>query len=511
MHRPAPRASQSLWQATTTVAQFPPLDQDLTADVCIVGGGIAGLTTAYLLADAGARVVVLERVQVGAGETGRTTAHLSNALDHLYHEVEQDVGADGIRLAAASHGAAVDLIEGISGREGIACDFERVNGYLFAPPDGDVTVLDRELAAARRAGLDGVVLAPRAPLAKFDTGPCLVFPRQGQCHPLKYLNGLARAIVTRGGRIYGGTQVTRVSGGSTGRVATSAGRGVTARSIVVATNSPIHDNLQVHLKQSPYRTYAIAAKVTRADVPPGLYWDTADPFHYVRLGTGRTSDERYLVVGGEDHRAGERDDGEKRFDALEEWARERFPVGTVAFRWSGQVMESADGVGLIGRDRLDAANVYFSTGDSGQGMTHGTIAAMLIRDLIMGRDSPWTRLYDPTRFPIATSEFFEDGREVLWHYAEWFTGGDVDTFDAIEREDGAVMRQGPIKIAAYRNADGSLSQCSAICPHMGCIVQWNSTEQTWNCPCHGSQFDRHGNVTNGPARHSLSPVTTPRR
>ena len=239
--------------------------------------------------------------------------------------------------------------------------------------------------------------------------------------------------------------------------------------------------------------------------PPALYGDTADPFHYVRLQTMPTRRD-LLIVGGEDHRAGDEDDGDRRFDALEAWTRERFEIGDVTYRWSGQVMEAADGIGLIGHDRLDQPNMYVATGDSGQGMTHGTIAGMLLADLIAGRNNAWRELYDPTRFPLRSTAFYRESLAVLRHYADWFTGGNVGGADAIHSADGAIVRKGIAKLAVSRDRNGALSECSAVCPHMGCIVSWNSTEQTWNCPCHGSRFDANGTVVNGPATTPLVPV-----
>jgi glycine/D-amino acid oxidase-like deaminating enzyme/nitrite reductase/ring-hydroxylating ferredoxin subunit len=498
-------ATSSTWMETAEIPRFPRLTADLTTDVCVVGGGIAGVTTAYLLACEGARVALVEAGDVGSGETARTTAHLSNALDHLYCDVEDSIGVAGARSAAHSHSFAIDLIERLVDRERIACDFERLDGYLFEPPGGSGSDLRRELEAAHRAGLGGVSLLSRAPLPRFDTGPCLRFPRQAQFHPLKYLAGLVRAFAIRGGRIYCHSRVNRVEGGSPVVVTTADGCRVTARQAVIATNSPIHEYPLIHLKQSPYRTYVIGADLPCRSVTRALYWDTADPFHYVRLCRGRNASGDLLLVGGEDHRAGEEDDGTDRFDALEDWACRRFPIRSIVHRWSGQVMESSDGVGLIGRDRLDQPNVFYATGDSGQGMTHGTIAGVLITDLLCRRDNAWSSLYDPGRLPV-TWDFLQENLEVLWHYAEWVTGGDVGGVDAVARGEGAIVRRGLVKVAVSRDRDGTVSEMSAVCPHLGCIVSWNSSEERWNCPCHGSQFDCRGRVLAGPATADMRPL-----
>jgi glycine/D-amino acid oxidase-like deaminating enzyme/nitrite reductase/ring-hydroxylating ferredoxin subunit len=440
---------------------------------------------------------------VGGGETGNTTAHLSWALDDRFDRLERLFGSDRARLAAESHMAAIDLFDQICADENIDCGFSRLDGYLFVPRGFPPDPLEDELRACQRIGLTDVEMIARAPLRTFDTGPCLRFPSQAQFHPLQFLAGLAAALARNGGRLYSGTHVCKVEGGRQVVVQTTRGAIVRASAAVVATNSPIHDNVVIHLKQGPYRTYVIALEVDRGAVSPGLYWDTPDPYHYVRL--AEANGEELLLVGGEDHRTGEVDDGEERFASLEDWSRDRFPCGEIVYQWSGQVMEPADSLAYIGRDRFDEPNVYLATGDSGHGMTHGAIAGMIIRDLLHGRRNPWSRLYDATRFPFQTSELLQEGLDNVWHYGEWLTSGDVGTLDAIEPGEGAVIRRGVSKFAIYRDRAGRLHERSAVCPHLGCIVQWNSTESIWNCPCHGSRFDPYGRPLNGPARNGLTP------
>ena len=264
-------------------------------------------------------------------------------------------------------------------------------------------MLEREFAAAERAGLTASMAARDR--WRLRDGPCLRFPRQAQFHPLDYLSGLARAIERDGGRIFTGTHAASIEGGTPARV---IGRRpmVTADAVVVATNTPVNDRVAIHTKQAPYLTYVIGARVPRGSVARGLYWDTLDPYHYVRLQAlpaeggadepqGSPGDD-VLIVGGEDHKTGQADDQPERYGRLEAWARERFPMMQgVEFRWSGQVMETIDGLAFIGRNPLDEPNVFIATGDSGMGMTHGTIAGLLLTDLILGRENPWATLYHP--------------------------------------------------------------------------------------------------------------------
>ncbi|HYJ32780.1 MAG TPA: FAD-dependent oxidoreductase [Candidatus Binatia bacterium] len=502
-------ATRSVWMDVPPLPARPPLTRDLRADVCIVGSGIAGLTTAYLLAREGLRVAVLDDGATAGGETSRTTAHLTNVIDDRYHWIEQVHGPEGARLAAESHTAAIDTIESIAEGERIACDLLRLDAYLFAAPGDPRDELERELEAARRAGVSGVAWADRAPLDAFETGPCLRFPNQAQFHPLRYLQGVADAIERSGGRIHGGTRVTAVHHGPPPRVETADGVTVQADAVVVATNSPVHELIGVHPKQAAYRTYVVAARVPAGSVTRALYYDTEDPYHYVRLQPESQGGPDLLLVGGEDHKTGQADDADERWAALEAWTRERFPQAReFVARWSGQVMETMDGVAFIGPDK-SGSRVFIATGDSGMGMTHSTIAGLLLRDLIAGRENAWARLYDPGRVSLrAAGELAKENLNFVSKYADYVTGGDVGSADEIPPGEGAVLRRGLTKVAAYRDPSGTLHEMSAVCTHLGCVVRWNSAEKSWDCPCHGSRFDSRGRVVNGPATRDLAEKDT---
>ncbi|MFN2386272.1 MAG: FAD-dependent oxidoreductase [Thermoanaerobaculia bacterium] len=499
----------SVWMATAEVPAGRPLSRDERADVCVIGAGISGLTTAYLLGREGRSVVVIDDGPLAGGETCRTTAHLTNVIDDRYRWLEQVHGEEGARLAAESHTAAIDRIEAIALEEAIACDFARVDGYLFNPREEKQEDLPEELEAARRAGLSGVELLPQVPWDFFDTGPCLRFRNQGQFHPLLYLSGVARAIELRGGKIYTGTHASEIAGGSPAQVATSQGPAITADAVVVATNSPVSTRVAIHTKQAPYRTYVIGARVPAGSIPAALYWDTPDPYHYIRLQRGSRPGEEILIVGGEDHKTAHEENPSQRHENLERWTRERFPmVQGVDFRWSGQVLETVDGVAFIGKSPgAGEKSVYVATGDSGMGMTHGTIAGILLTDLILGRDNPWVKLYDPSRVSLrAAGEFARENLDVATHFASYVSPGDAADVAEIPPGSGAVVRRGLKKIAAYRDPSGALHELSAVCTHVGCIVRWNSMEKSWDCPCHGSRFDPAGRVLNGPAISPLGPA-----
>ncbi len=496
--------------------------ENIRVDVCIVGAGISGLTTAYTLARNGKKVAVIDDGLVGRGMTGRTTAHIVNALDDRYYEIEKLHGEDGSRMAAESHTAAIDKVEEIVRSEGIDCEFERLDGYLFEPPNEPVDNLRQEFDACTRAGLN-VDWVGRAPIEAFNTGPAIRFRKQAMFHPLHYLRGLAAAIERDGGKIYTGTRVVDVQESENGVAKTQDGHTIHADYFVVATNTPTNDRYVIHTKQAPYTTYVIGLRVPKGSVTRALFWDTAQragdedkpvgmiPYHYVRLANADGDDaHEILVVGGEDHKTGQADDFEQRYDRLEDWTRVRWPeTGEVVFRWSGQVMEPEDMMGFIGRNPSDKDNVFIATGDSGNGMTHGTIAGILIPDLIMGRANRWEKLYDPSRliFSRAIGDFLKENINVATQYRDYVTGGDVKSVDEIEPGHGAVLRRGLRKVACFRDDSGTLHEMTAVCPHMKCIVHWNRNEKTWDCPCHGSRFDAMGHVLNGPSIADLAPIS----
>ncbi len=501
-----------------TPAPLRPLMEDVSADVAIVGAGIAGLSVAYELARRGRGVVIVDDGPIGGGETGRTTAHLVTALDRRYYSIERMHGAERAALAAESHAAAVDRIEEIVQTERIHCDFQRLSGYLYVPESlrsKEAELIERERSAALRAGV-ACAVREHTPSISCEPGPCLEFLRQGQFHPLSYLEGLAEAITRRGGRIFTGTHAEQIEGGKNARVVCAGGRTVVARAVVVATNTPVNDRIALHTKQIGHRTYVLGMGMPTDTMPPALFWDgfwddPDDPYHYVRLATHRISGRTLLIVGGEDHKTGRADDGRTRYDLLESWARVRFPMATsVEFRWSGQVIEPLDELAFIGRNPGHEENVFVVTGDSGNGMTHALIAGMMLPDLIDGQDHRWKALYSPSRLPIgAPGTAVMETAEMVSEYRDWLVPHDGRPVEELGAGEGTVVRHRGKLLAVFKRMDGSLRWHSAVCPHLLGVVRWNAAEHSWDCPCHGSRFDCDGRVINGPANRDLAPAAEP--
>jgi glycine/D-amino acid oxidase-like deaminating enzyme/nitrite reductase/ring-hydroxylating ferredoxin subunit len=497
--------STSVWFATAGMPAFAKLPSSAETDVCVVGGGIAGLTTAYLLALEGKKVVLLEANELAFGESGRTTAQFAPP-DDLYCEIERTFGADGARQVAQSFQAATELAESIVRGENLDCEFERLDGYLYCLPGQDVSYIQREFAAAGKAGVDVELLA-RVPGLAFDTGPCVRYGGLAQFHPVKYLAGVALACQRYGVQIFCNTRALEIRDKAEGLSVKTEHGDVAAKSIVVATNTPFNDRVVMHTKQSGYRTYVIGIEVPRGSVPRILLWDTGDPYYYVRLGASEPgSPTDLLIVGGADHKVGQDSHPEHRYSEIEQWVREKFPsAGAIRHRWSGQVMEPADGVAYFGRNPLDNENVYLITGDSGNGMTHCTAGAIAVMDMIMERANPWAKLYDPSRKAMhGLSDFVKEQANTLAQYKDLLTGGDVQEVAHIKPSEGAVVRQGASKLAVYRDDSSGLHVRSAICTHLGCVVAWNSAEKSWDCPCHSSRFGVDGEVLHGPAGAPLA-------
>jgi glycine/D-amino acid oxidase-like deaminating enzyme/nitrite reductase/ring-hydroxylating ferredoxin subunit len=508
-----PNYTNSVWSEATPAPPYAPLAGNISVDVAVVGGGITGITAALLLARAGRRVAVIEARRIGKGETGKTTAHLTEALDVPYHSLVSRFGLDGARLAAAGQRAAIERIASLADEYAIACDFNRVPGYAFAETHAERAALEREGAAARRLGVIAT-LVDRAPLP-FPIAGALRFDNQAMMHPRLYLQGLERAFVTMGGMVFEDTQVVAIDEGEPCRVISDRGV-VTARDVLVAAHVPIVNRFLLHAKLAAYRSYVVGIDVGGdAGVGDGLYWDLAEPYHYIRPQT--IGGRRYLLIGGEDHKVGETDDTAAPFERLEAYVRVRFgrDVAATDYRWSGQIVVSADGLPYVGRNSL-SRHVYVATGYAGNGITQGTLAATVIADEIGGVDNPFSKLLDATRIkPLAMagavlSENIDYPKHMLTDRLPGFGADDgAAALAAIPPGEGRVLTLAGERLAVYRNGNGQLGALSPTCTHLGCLVHWNTTEKSWDCPCHGSRFDPHGRVLNGPAVNALQAKAIP--
>jgi glycine/D-amino acid oxidase-like deaminating enzyme/nitrite reductase/ring-hydroxylating ferredoxin subunit len=508
----------SYWTDSVKPIEFEKLKKNLVTDVVIIGGGIAGLSVAYNLCMQGKKVVLVEDGFMGSGETGRTTAHLVTALDDRYYELERIYGEDNVKLIAQSHAQAINFVEQTVQKENIDCDFTRLDGYLFLHPNDEPESLDKEFEAAKKAGLSVEKVSAMPGID--DSSPAILFREQATFHPLKYLQGLCNAIIQKGGLLFTKTHAKEIDENG---IVSEDGFKVSANFIVVATNSPVNNKTRMHLKQYAYRTYVIGAMVRKGTLPNVLWWDTGDseenenipPYHYVRL---QPYNELYdlLICGGEDHPTGEPNPivEENRYSRLVTWARRRFNFSEIIYRWSGQVLEPMDGLAFIGHNPMSKDNIYIATGDSGNGMTHGTIAGMLLTDMILGKENPWEKIYNPSRFKLlkAGGTFFKEIGSMLVEYYRTKPRGEGAPLSSLQPGGkGEIVELDGDKYGAYVDDSNKLHLVGAECMHLGCIVKWNNDEKTWDCPCHGSRYTSEGKVINGPANKDLPHYVQPDR
>lgn len=497
------------WLASAHLPHFPALASDLNVHVAIVGGGITGLTAAYLLKRAGITVALIERERCATIDTGHTTAHLTSVTDLGLHTMRERFGDTTARAVWDAGGAAIDQIVTTIRAEDIECDFRWVPGYLHVPfRAADAAkhreTIEREAVAARELGIRAEWVE-RTP--NFET-PGLRFAHQAEFHPLKYLTALAAQIPGDGSHIFEHTASDEIEAEP---LAVKVGEHrIRCRHVILATHNPLTGkagtmkSMLFQTKLALYTSYALGAKLPAGTIPEACFWDTADPYGYLRV--ERRGNYDYAIYGGEDHKTGQADATIDRYARLEEAFRAFAPDVRVDHRWSGQVITTDDGLPFIGEfvDRQ-----FIATGYAGNGMTFGTLGGMMAADHVLHRKNPWTELLDPKRTKVlgGTWNYLRENKDYPYFLLrDWLGGTEGDSLDAVGRNQGKVLSLAGRKVAAHRDADGKLSLCSPVCTHLQCIVDWNDAEQTWDCPCHGSRFKPTGEVISGPAESPLEKI-----
>lgn len=497
-----PGTMESYWIESTPATAHPPLTADLEVDVAVVGGGIAGVCTAWELAARGRSVAVLEADRILTGVTGYTTAKLSAQHTLIYATISRSFGKDAARLYAQSQQAAVERAAALSEELGIDCDLERVPAFTYVESGAGVQQVTDEVEAARAAGLD----------ASFVTDTGLPFPvagairveNQAQFHPRKFLLALADDLNRRGGTILERTRAVGLQEGTPCRVTTEQGHTVVARDVVVATHYPVFDRALLFGRLSSRRELVVAGPLAADRDPGGMYITPEENTRSVRTAPYRDG-QRLLIVTGEHFTPGTADVAE-RFDRLLGWTRDRFPDVEIAYRWAAQDNSTTDGVPFVGPFHPGAKHVHVATGFGGWGMSNGIMAGQLLAAAITGDAQPWAGLYDPRRFhPLREAgPMLNLQATVARHFlGDRLRSSHVDSLDDIEAGSGAVIRRGGEQCAVYRDESGALQALSARCTHLGCIVHFNDAERAWECPCHGSRFAVDGSVLQGPANKPL--------
>jgi glycine/D-amino acid oxidase-like deaminating enzyme/nitrite reductase/ring-hydroxylating ferredoxin subunit len=495
----------SYWIASTQAARsYEPLRESTSATIAVVGGGITGLTTALLLKRAGIETVVLEADRLATGVTGHTTGKLTAGQGVRYSEVESRQGEETARIYADAQSAALDLVVALVDELGVDCDLERVSDYVFAESPEDVEVLERELEASKRAGITRVLERGRGkPLA--TALAALRLPDQAQLHARKYALGLAQVVHGDQCRVYEGTRVLGVETGRPNRLTTESGE-VEADYVVIATSAPITPDGLFFARAHPWQHYAVAAPVD-ADALDGSWINASTPNRSLRT-TPLDSRQRLLIVVGESHKVGQAESTADHYAALVSFLNRVVPDAEVQYRWSAHEQFSVDGLPYIGRVGAPDSTLHVATGFGAWGLLNGTVAGLVIRDSILDRSNAWSEIFDPNRSTLvsAPTSLIRENLQV----AKELIGGKLrsrpDGLDSVEAGSGSVVELDGEKTAVHRDDEGVVKAVSAVCTHMGCIVEWNDAERTWDCPCHGSRFDTAGQVLAGPATQPLEQI-----
>ncbi|MBS1868347.1 MAG: FAD-dependent oxidoreductase [Actinobacteria bacterium] len=500
---PAARRA-SVWVDTAPdPSPHPRLEGDVRADVAVLGGGIVGITTALLLAEAGASVVLLEAGRLAGGTSGNTTAKVTSQHGLIYNALRSRHGAETARRYGDANESALAWIAARVARDGIDCDFRRQPAYAYVTSAERRTAVEREVEAARAAGLPAT-LVEETPLP-FAVAAAVRFEHQAELHPRKYLLALAeRLAALPGARVFERSHAVEVGAHEGRQVAKAPGGRVLAERVVLATHYPFLDRSLAFARLRPERSYAIACRIAGAP-PAGMHISGESPTRSIRavpLGDG----EELLLVGGEGHVTGTERDTELRYERLEAFAREHWDVREVAYRWSAQDPVTLDGLPYVGRLLPHSDRVLTATGFAKWGMANGTAAALLLADLCLGRPAAWAGLFDPWRLTLRQSlpRFATENAQVADHLVgDRLRRPSRRPLEHLRPGEGAIVEHEGERVAAARDDDGTLHALSARCTHLGCLVAWNAAERSWDCPCHGSRFATDGTVLEGPAVHRL--------
>src|SRR4051812_8770925 len=493
----------SLWVDTAPESDYPVLKPGIRVDIAVLGGGIAGLTTALLLKREGAKVAVVEAGRVGGGGTADTTAEGSSLHGTQYQAIESSFGEGGARADARANEKALERIAGWIEELSIDCDFRRKPAFTYTEDPEETWKIEDEVAAAARAGLRASLTTETD--LPWPVAAAIRVEDQAEYHPRRYLLRLAEEIPGAGSHVFERSRALAVAGGKEHvRISTTRGE-LTADQVVVATHFPFLDRGGYFARMHPERSYGLGLYLKPGAEPPqGMYLSTESPAHTVR--SHPTSDGEMVITGGESHKTGQGGDTAERVARLERWARERFDVRSIEYRWSTQDNMPVDGVPFIGRLAPFQKRLWVATGFMKWGLTNGTAAGMILTDLINERPNPWAELFDSTRFkPLASAkELVKENANVGVHFVgDHLSRPDVHSVGSIAPGEGGIVRRGASKVAAYRDEDGTLHGVSAVCAHLGCPVKFNQAERPCDCPCRGWRFDVSGRVLQGPAVKDL--------
>jgi glycine/D-amino acid oxidase-like deaminating enzyme/nitrite reductase/ring-hydroxylating ferredoxin subunit len=495
----------SVWQGTMPFQNISKADgANQSYDVIIIGAGITGLSLGLSLQEAGKCCLILEARNIGFGTTSGTTAHLNTVLDTTYPDIISKFGEENAKLVAKGAAEAINIIKTNVDRNSILCDFEYRDGFLFAENEEEEKTLNSIYESLAKVDIDAS-FTDRIPVTVPFT-KAITFPGQAQFHPVHYLLALTEAFQEKGGTILEQSRVDRIETSGDGLEVFAGSQKYSTNYAVYATHIPPGINL-LHFRCAPYRTYVLGMELEDESLyPEGLAYDLQDPYHYFR--TAYLDNRKVLLVGGNDHKTGHSE--AYPFTDLEAYARKYYNIKSIPYKWSAQYYEPTDGLPYIGHLPGAAKNIFVATGYSGNGMIFGTLASRIITDLILKGESPYASLFSPARIkPVAAfKNFVMENADVVKHFiADRISVEELPELSELSKEEGRVVKYQERKIAIYKDEYGILKALHPVCPHAGCIVQWNGEEKSWDCPCHGARYDVDGKILNGPSTTDLKQIT----
>ena len=485
------------WIATAPDISFPRLSGDMEVDVAIIGGGIVGTTAASLLKAEGLKVTLIEARKVGQEVTGKSTAKITSQHNLIYTRLRKRYGVDGARTYAEANEAGVRLLLSLGAQHGIDGDIEQLPAYTYTLLDEHVGEIEREVEVAREVGLPASLTSDAG--LPFPVRAAMRWEDQAQFHPVKYVAGLARTIPGDGCHVFEGT---RALDWSPDRVETEAGS-VKARHVIMATHLPLGQVGMFYAENYPHSHPVIAGRAEPGRVPHGMFINVEQPRHSLRTHRSRAGDT-YLVLTGPAFRGGHVDDERRSFAEIERFARDQFGV-RAEYRWSNEDYTPMDGTPFVGWSSSLAHSYLVATGFDAWGISNGAAAALMLRDIIVGRDNPWLGLFDASRLDLlrGAGRFVKGNAEVTTHLVGGYLASKPSSPEALHPGEAAVMKVNGKHLAVFRDEAGEIHAVSAVCTHMGCILGWNEVDRSWDCPCHGSRFSLSGEVIHGPATKPL--------
>jgi len=496
------------WINSAPIKRFPRLQKNVHVDILVIGAGITGITAAYLLKKAGLSVALIERERVASIDTGHTTAHLTYVTDVELQELARNFGNDHAQAAWDAGAVAIDEIERIVREEAMDCEFTRVPAYVHMGKrdfsQKEISTLKKEASVAAKLGFDAAYLKS----APYFNLPAVQFANQAKFHPRKYLRSLVAKLPGNGSHVFEKSAATEFDVKK--RRAKVNRNWIGFDRVVMATNNPlvglasITSATLLQTKLSLYTTYALGARTPSETVPEALFWDTREPYDYLRVDRQRDFD--YVIYGGEDHKTGQKRKTQQAYARLLVRLKKIIPEARVDHHWSGQVISTPDGLPYIGEN---AEHQFIATGFCGNGITFGTVAAMMARDWATGSKNPWAKLFavDRKKLKGAAWNYLRENKDYPYYMIkDRITRPDADSVRELKRGEGMIIGSGGKKLAAFRDRTGKIYKLSPVCTHLGCLVRWNPAESTWDCPCHGSRFKPSGEVIAGPAEEALAPI-----